>query len=160
MIHCKRDGCLNVVVDPNDGCRQRFACPCNAPSFCTQCGETPYHYHADCANVKVLRQRWLAWVSEARANRKKHIEVQLALQKRMEADNALRQDEMWKTTCCKLCPHCERTVEKVDGCNSMKCGSDYHGGGQQSGCGKTFDWDKALPYRTVQVKKTLSILFE
>jgi hypothetical protein len=28
----------------------------------------------------------------------------------------------------------------------MICGTNYHGGDQQSGCGKRFNWDQAAPY--------------
>jgi len=28
----------------------------------------------------------------------------------------------------------------------MICGQNYHGGDQQSGCGRTFDWSKAARY--------------
>ena len=37
-------------------------------------------------------------------------------------------DENWKAANCRLCPHCGRAVNKVEGCDSMLCGTDYHGG--------------------------------
>lgn len=146
VVHCRRDGCENVVVVPPLRCREEFACPCGAPSFCVQCGETPYHYHADCKQVPFLRRRWLEWVSEARASRKKHQEALLALQKRIETDNDLARDEEWKTRNCRMCPNCGRLVQKIDGCNAMKCGQDAHGGNRQSGCGLSFDWETAPSY--------------
>ena len=30
----------------------------------------------------------------------------------------------------------------------MKCGEDYHGGNKQQGCGKSYKWTKATPYRS------------
>ncbi len=46
----------------------------------------------------------------------------------------------------RLCPHCQRIIQKVDGCDLMVCGRNYHGGNQQNGCGKPFEWSKAAPY--------------
>lgn len=149
LVRCQREGCSNVVLVPRGpACRERFACPCGAPSFCTQCGESPYHFHVDCVSVKPVRQRWLEWLKEARDARKKQKEAQAALQERCERDVVLMSDELWKQLHCRLCPHCRRPVEKLEGCNVMRCGSDYHGGGKQAGCGNEFEWDKAEPYRT------------
>lgn len=40
----------------------------------------------------------------------------------------------------KRCPNCSRLIEKLSGCDSMKCGDDAHGGNKQSGCGHDFSW--------------------
>eukprot|EP00931_Biecheleriopsis_adriatica_P040478 TRINITY_DN2319_c0_g1_i1.p1 TRINITY_DN2319_c0_g1~~TRINITY_DN2319_c0_g1_i1.p1 ORF type:complete len:652 (+),score=65.17 TRINITY_DN2319_c0_g1_i1:65-1957(+) len=146
VVHCRKDGCSNVMLVPQSDCRECFACPCGAPSFCTKCGETPYHFHADCKQVNELRKRWFAWVGEARTFRKKQAEAYAELQKRMDADFILQRDEAWKMKNCKLCPQCNRVVEKLDGCNAMKCGQNFHGGDKQQGCGATFDWTEAVPY--------------
>jgi len=146
VVHCRKDGCSNVMLVPRSNCRECFACPCGAPPFCTQCGEIPYHFHADCKRIQDLRQRWLTWVSEARTFRKKQAEAYAELQKRMSADRLLLQDEIWKMTHCRLCPKCNRVVEKLDGCNAMQCGQDTHGGNKQAGCGAKFDWTEAAPY--------------
>jgi hypothetical protein len=45
------------------------------------------------------------------------------------------------------CPHCRRVVERIDGCSSMVCGRNYHGGGQQNGCGQGFNWEHAPRYQ-------------
>jgi len=152
LIRCKQEGCQNAVL-VQQKCRECFACPCGAPSFCTQCGEIPYHYHADCASVKALRERWLDWVREAQKARKREQAALRALLERCRQDRDLREDENWKATHCRLCPHCGRIVEKIDGCDSMRCGSNYHGGGLQQGCGKEFDWNMALPYQPQRVKR-------
>jgi len=52
------------------------------------------------------------------------------LQKRIRE---LEQDENWKQQNLRCCPHCERPIEKLEGCDLMKCGKDYHGGNQQKG---------------------------
>jgi hypothetical protein len=54
--------------------------------------------------------------------------------------------EQWKEKHCRHCPHCGRVVEKMSGCDQMRCGHDAHGGNEQRGCGKTFDWRKARVY--------------
>lgn len=56
-------------------------------------------------------------------------------------------DEAFKAQNCRICPHCKRVVQHMGGCSSMICGQNYHGGDKQSGCGKSFDWDQAEPYR-------------
>jgi hypothetical protein len=54
--------------------------------------------------------------------------------------------ETWKARNCKCCPHCRRVINKVDGCDAMVCGRNYHGGDAQDGCGKDFHWSAAPPY--------------
>ena len=44
-------------------------------------------------------------------------------------------DEQYKATNCRLCPSCKRVVQRLEGCDSMICGQDAHGGNVQSGCG-------------------------
>jgi len=46
----------------------------------------------------------------------------------------------------KKCPSCGRAVQKLEGCDAMKCGQDYHGGNVQNGCGVRFNWKSAPPY--------------
>ena len=63
----------------------------------------------------------------------------------------MRQMELWKQKHCRRCPYCTRVVEKLDGCDLILCGGNYHGGNQQRGCGKQFVWgagqpNSALPY--------------
>lgn len=61
----------------------------------------------------------------------------------------LQLDETWKEANCRLCPHCHKSVYRVDGCDTMTCGrdaSDKGGGNKQDGCGQKFNWKKAQPY--------------
>ncbi len=39
----------------------------------------------------------------------------------------LIQMELWKELHCRLCPNCRRCIQKLDGCDLMKCGGDFHG---------------------------------
>lgn len=70
-----------------------------------------------------------------------------AVQHVFASHETLRLDEARKARDCKLCPHCRRVVERMEGCTLMRCGSDYHGGNTQHGCGRTsFNWNNALRY--------------
>jgi len=60
--------------------------------------------------------------------------------------NDLIEDEKWKTINCKACPHCNRPIQKMEGCDSMVCGKDAHGGNVQQGCGKQFAWSSSKAY--------------
>lgn len=68
--------------------------------------------------------------------------------------NTAVEDEKYKAEHCRHCPQCNRVVERIDGCASMICGQDYHGGNNQSGCGKSFTWDQAKKYKASTVRKT------
>jgi len=153
MIRCSERTCTYAAVFKEDR-RTRFRCfRCRAEPFCTQCRQTPYHYHADCGSVQPLREQWLKWTSGGRQQyfglKKQATEVdqrQQALLAGIARHNELMEDEKWKAETCRLCPHCARPVEKTGGCDSMKCGENYHGGERQQGCGKTFEWKNAKPY--------------
>lgn len=86
-------------------------------------------------------------VKGARAERKQRGEALKKLEERVRAYTVLKQDEEWKSMNCRLCPHCGRTIEKIEGCNQMRCGYDVHGGGRYGGCGRSFDWASAEPYQ-------------
>lgn len=88
----------------------------------------------------------MTWVGQAQERRKKNAEAMEALQKKLDRDSEFKCDEMWKSAHCRMCPTCNRVVEKLEGCNAMRCGQDAHGGNKQNGCGATFNWDEAEPY--------------
>lgn len=67
-------------------------------------------------------------------------------------------DEKYKATNCRLCPHCGRIVQHMGGCASMICGHDYHGGNNQSGCGKNFTWEQAKPYVATTERKPEEVM--
>lgn len=54
--------------------------------------------------------------------------------------------EAMKEANCRVCPSCAKPVERLSGCDSMVCGSDYHGGNRQAGCGNAFNWNAAPRY--------------
>lgn len=59
----------------------------------------------------------------------------------------LIRDEQYKAQHCRLCPSCNRVVQRLEGCDKMICGQDAHGGNIQSGCGMKFNWQQAQPYQ-------------
>ena len=58
----------------------------------------------------------------------------------------LEADEAFKAARCKYCPKCNRVIEKMSGCNFMRCGQDADGGNFQKGCGASFRWTEAKAY--------------
>lgn len=44
-------------------------------------------------------------------------------------------------------PQLRQVSEKLDGCDMMKCGQNWHGGDVQNGCGKGFSWKNVKPYK-------------
>lgn len=160
VVHCPNPCCSSILsVEPGSG-RQRVEC-CNWPAWCTQCRQ-PYHYAVDCQDVQALRDQWLQWVSHGRAvyneTRAQHAEFERqkqALEEAAARHVELKHDEEWKQANCRECPRCRRVVQKIDGCNSMVCGEDTHGGNRQQGCGHRFQWDKARAYQAAPDSRPL-----
>lgn len=167
VIRCQRSECSNAATVLVGGPRLRYACECGAPAFCTQCRQTPYHYHADCNEVQALRQSYLDWVTHGRehyygasemtkqylrqverytVSLDAHREHVKNLRDAMARHRDLERDEVWKSRHCRICPGCQRPLEKTGGCDSMVCGQNYHGGNEQPGCGQKFNWSQAQPY--------------
>ncbi|CAF3863986.1 unnamed protein product [Rotaria sp. Silwood1] len=164
IIKCPNRDCKWVVEVRNPN--ERFRVKCNACSneFCSICNQQ-YHYRSNCQEVPQITQRWFVWCNTERGNYWKiraqqdaSCRAQLDDYEKQQGANAkrneelrrryeeLKADEELKAKTCRLCPHCKRVVQHMGGCSSMICGQNYHGGDQQSGCGKNFDWDQALPY--------------
>jgi len=134
-------------------------------TFCSLCKTKPYHFHSTCEEVVGFARSWNEWNARGRQayiealaredqqyqsllasfenKKKEHKEEIDAAAKRHED---LVQDENYKASTCKLCPHCQRVVNKLSGCDLMVCGRNYHGGDIQNGCGKQFNWNSAPSY--------------
>jgi len=155
VFRCTGAHCGAAVVLGANEARRCWTCGCGAPPTCTGCGATPYHHHARCADVQALRARWLAWLQGGREayrglqrrTAREATAQQRALREAMARQSELERDEQWKAEHCRLCPKCRRAVEKIDGCNTMVCGENTHGGNRQPGCGHRFSWKDARPYK-------------
>jgi len=165
QVPCPNLQCRSVVVcDPER--RSRICCECGWPPFCSKCRQ-PYHYHASCDAVQPLRARWLTWISTDRLEYHDQIDgFEEASKQRRQAvadsisrHRVLEEDENWKAQNCRLCPKCFKAINKTEGCDSMKCGSNYHGGNVQPGCGHSFNWANAPRYqRRVEREQELPAL--
>ena len=162
---CPGAGCANVVIPaarrPNE--KERFACRACHGVGCIGCGEALYHYGCECSAVLSTTRAWHDWISAGLqlhlaqlaatdaefegARRRSEAAFSDDTAAAMAAHTQLQADEAYKAAHCKLCPHCNAVVEKIDGCNLMRCGRDTDdGGNQQNGCGERFQFDEAAPY--------------
>lgn len=151
-VVCPNPNCQNVVLcEP--GVPTHVVCECGWPPFCSCCRQL-YHGQRSCSEVGALREHWAQWVTEGRQQyhgRDQMATVALedqrkAIQDNLRSQHDLERDEQYKADQCRCCPHCSRTVQKLEGCDSMKCGTDAHGGNRQNSCGSMFSWSKAPRY--------------
>jgi len=161
VVGCPKPGCKNFVEIANPNIPIKCTCDCGA-TFCSMCRKN-YHYRTSCQEAVGLETDWMRWNLTGRAAYRSQLDLdQKKLQdfenegKRVAARNEelkqryqeLFQDEQWKEQNCHGCPHCSRPIQKLDGCDSMVCGSDYHGGNVQNGCGQRFQWSTSKPYKS------------
>lgn len=163
-IECPNGRCSYWVEPTRPLEKQRVDCPKCLMAFCSLC-KRPYHFRCSCDEVMTITKQWLEWQQHGRApyltkmaredssyqaaldvfksRRAAHVqEVRTAEQNW----GLLVADENYKASRCKRCPHCNRVIERVDGCDTMVCGQNAHGGNIQNGCGQAFDWNDALLY--------------
>jgi hypothetical protein len=166
-VPCARDACQDWIVPPRaSGQPQLVVCPSCQVRFCSSCKRRPFHFRIDrCADVLAVDNAWHEWLRRDRdvflARRAaEDVEYQKVVQelsaKKAEQDKMLEEAESrkrefeemedWKARNCKCCPHCRRVINKIDGCDSMVCGRNYHGGDAQDGCGREFKWSAAPAY--------------
>lgn len=177
-IGCPTPDCKEFIMATTPGVPERITCPVCEFSFCSSCKKLFHGIPTNmggaeaeelngsggngggllCGDAAETFKRWNEWRTQERANFLQKVKVEgLEQQKKMDAATQealtrfaeLQQDEAWKEANCKICPHCGKTVYKVDGCSSMTCGRDARdkgGGNKQDGCGNTFDWRKAAAY--------------
>ena len=163
-VGCPKAGCTNSMIPSDPESQEPMACSCGTV-YCSQCQANAHGRTITCEQADTIAHTWYWWIErgnrefmEWRAGEDAGFASQLReFEARAEAHNAefqdaararreLEQDEQWKATNCKRCPHCRNPVNKLEGCDSMKCGGDYHGGNGQPGCGRRFHWSTALPY--------------
>ncbi|CAF3501844.1 unnamed protein product [Rotaria sp. Silwood1] len=164
VIKCPNQACKWVAEAQNPNDRFQVQCPLCGYEFCSLCNQQ-YHFRTTCQQIPEITQRWFFWCNtergnywQARAQQDASFREQLEDFERQRAANIQRNqelaqrynellaDENFKAQNCRLCPHCQRVVQRLSGCDSMVCGQNYHGGDQQSGCGQRFQWPQAHPY--------------
>ena len=147
-VACPTQGCENWMIVEDMTQKVRCSCSACASSFCSLC-RGPYHYGTTtCQEVKEKELQWMHWQAQykvQRASMTREMEKKLS-DRQQEITVRLKDlaaDEEWKANNCKMCPNCGRLIQRTEGCSSMKCGTDYHGGNIQNGCGHGFNWDSA-----------------
>ena len=105
---------LNVRCDK---CKQKFCSICNGAC----------HYRVECKEIPIITQKWMVWCNVGRRGRqveKDRLNQQIANYQQAKAANEVRnkeltknfenlkQDETWKVQNCRLCPKCNRVVQK------------------------------------------------
>ncbi|CAM2721844.1 unnamed protein product [Rotaria socialis] len=164
IVKCPNQECswIAEAEDPNE--RFRVVCPPCNKEFCSLCNQQ-YHYRTTCDQLPQITQRWFFWCQTERnryltmrAEQDTAYAAQLADFNRKNTENEnrnrdlrrryeeLMHDEKYKQENCRLCPSCKRVVQRLEGCDSMICGQDAHGGNVQSGCGAKFNWAQAQQY--------------
>jgi len=165
VVGCPTPGCKNYIEMHNPNIPVHCECSCGA-SFCSMC-KHEYHFRSTCQDALGLTAKWINWNQQGRTNYHKQLEQEQKRiegfegeRKKVEARNEelkqryeeLLQDEQWKEQNCHACPHCGRPIQKLEGCDSMVCGADYHGGNVQNGCGQRFVWTQSQPYKSQGLK--------
>ena len=154
FIKCPFPGCDIYSAAGTPGRREECLCQSCKFHFCSLC-KTAYHYQLACAEVGPTAETWFKWIREDsrkfRADFAKASKTLEAIKHAEQQFQNLQKDEEWKEQNCRLCPHCNKCVYKVDGCDTMTCGrdaADKGGGNRQDGCGKKFNWEReAKPYK-------------
>jgi hypothetical protein len=180
FVACPGAGCkswVEVLSMPNPATgkpmkiRQCVQCKDCSTTFCPRCGGSPYHFNTECESVAVLRGEYSEWMTRGRqlflrqraemdASFRKQLQDYESDKARVEAEKKQLQlvaqqaaaDEAYKAANCKNCPGCGRIVQKMEGCDLMKCGQDYHGGNVQGGCGHGFRYSQAPAYQAQDVQ--------
>eukprot|EP00697_Spironema_sp_BW2_P001626 gnl/Spiro4/12183_TR6428_c0_g1_i1.p1 gnl/Spiro4/12183_TR6428_c0_g1~~gnl/Spiro4/12183_TR6428_c0_g1_i1.p1 ORF type:complete len:472 (+),score=73.72 gnl/Spiro4/12183_TR6428_c0_g1_i1:68-1417(+) len=158
-VLCPCPGCFQEAFIP-PACARDLECPGCHQTFCRRCNTSPAHPNLNCDQVQTATAQWMAWNREGRLAYRaqlaqRHHDVEIQTQERTaefrriaERFSELQADEAHKERTCKVCPQCGVAIERLSGCSSMVCGRNYHGGDNQHGCGATFDWNTAAPYRS------------
>lgn len=164
---CPTPDCKGLIALRRPGAIERCICEICKLTFCSLCRDI-YHYGVkNCSDVNVFRVQYNQWKSEGReanlremAERKSEAAAQLRefekrrsahekdVQLAREAEENELKDEKYKEDHCFYCPNCNRIMEKLDGCDLMVCGVNYHGGDQQDGCGHRFNLKNAKKYKS------------
>lgn len=133
--------------------------------FCTNCNDI-YHYRTTCRQLrqsKTLREDWIVSGRSAywKHDQKNSKQAERTARKEKESIARVRdirlKDEQYKAEKCRHCPNCDRIVERLPRtCGAMRCGHDTDTGlNRQHGCGVSFQWDKAKPYKPFTIGRDI-----
>eukprot|EP01126_Amoeba_proteus_P026760 TRINITY_DN264_c0_g1_i12.p1 TRINITY_DN264_c0_g1~~TRINITY_DN264_c0_g1_i12.p1 ORF type:complete len:288 (-),score=30.75 TRINITY_DN264_c0_g1_i12:108-971(-) len=161
VVPCPYPNCGGGAIPSQTREGECIKCDCCGYSYCSKCQEK-YHYRVSCEDFRVFTRDWTLWCTRNRKQFYHQIEKKYQRQmnhynqhvNKVEMRNKKQKnlyeervgDEEWKSKNCRICPNCSRPVQHLGGCSSMICGTDYHGGNTQNGCGHSFNWEQALPY--------------
>ena len=113
------------------------------------CGHCWAPYHANIHDCEEAGQACADWHAFVRS----HEELcgpDSAHGKAAAAFKKAQLDEEATARTCKMCPHCKMgPIFRIDGCDSMTCGTDASDKGATrrfEGCGKAFTWPEAPAY--------------
>ena len=177
-MECPNGRCSYWVEPTRPLEKQRVDCPKCLMAFCTLC-KRPYHYRCSCDEVMTITKQWLEWQQHGREPYLQQMAAEdSSYQAALDVFNSRRTahvqevhtaeqnwgllvaDENYKASRCRRCPHCNRVIERIDGCDTMVCGQNAHGGNIQNGCGQGFDWNEALFYNADIGEKRTIIPFQ
>ena len=152
QVTCPRNNCGHIGFIDDNGRRLPVECLGCREIFCSKCNEVPYHYYGECEDMDLRRREWASFLEENLASMETQdqgssLQEKLsAVQGKIKGYQNEAVDQSFLEANCRQCPHCGVTVQKVSGCNDMRCGTDGHGGNEQRGCGRKFKWDDAPRY--------------
>jgi hypothetical protein len=150
FVSCATKACDYVeMLPPGAAATERYPMTCKrcGQTTCTLCRSQPYHYGRTCAHAAQLRARWLTLHGMINEMQGTAAALMAEHQERLRVHEQLRADETLKARTCRLCSVCGRIIEHLEGCDTMRCGMDAHGGNVQNGCGATLAWSKLAPYQ-------------
>jgi len=153
-LGCPTQECTNFILCTKQGEQELVECEGCSSKFCSLCLKA-YHFRHTCKEAQQAVIKWILGMSTADVHIKERKQLEKARAENAKRNEELKarhyelvRDEKWKTANTRRCPSCKRVVEKIEGCDLMRCGRDYHGGNAQNGCGASFRWTNALPYST------------
>jgi len=160
VVQCPGPDCCERIVVRTPGRKEIAKCPTCDTSFCTKCKKLPHYRGTTCSEAMQIIASWTRWVSKDRAEFYRKIGMTAkrandqARRAAQRARDILAQDEAWKGANCRLCPHCDRIVDKIDGCDRVLCGRDCDANvNHQHGCGRHFYFSKAKKYVPAAAKR-------
>eukprot|EP00755_Sulcionema_specki_P029863 Sspe_Gene.18325::Locus_6578_Transcript_1_1_Confidence_1.000_Length_9547::g.18325::m.18325 len=157
MFRCSNPHHAEVEVPlPSNGSTKVFCYECHEDK-CVRCNKL-YHYHCSCGDAhRYLTDFDKDTRSMAEYGRKKESAqaslqaIQDKIRRLRQREEEFRSDEQYKARTARYCPNCSQVVERTGGCGAMVCGRNTEGDpNTQHGCGKSFSWDSAQPYRPDQ----------